>query len=521
MSDLLTSGLEVVLAAFAISLALRNYFAKPKLPHSGKLPPGPAFLPILGSALAVDVTAPWLTYKTWGDQYGDVVYTRLFGQDNIVINSEKIARDLLEHRSQNYSDRPEIATNELFGVDYTTAFMQYGSRWRLQRKIIHQSFRQDAVLNFRPMQATKSYDLLLNLLEDPSDYPKDFEVYSGSVIMSAVYSYDAARRDDCMIKRATMGLDITLKEMRPEIAAVFSAFPFLLRLPSWLPGMRLKSVSPLAKKLALESLEKPFAYTERGLATGSVSSCMVADRLLELDQPYGDSVWQKKAVKESAATAFGGEQMPFSTSSVLMNFLLVMVLHPDIQQKAHKLVDSVIGPKRLPTFNDRPSLPYIDAILRECMRWRPVFPLAIMHAAVESDVYEGYYIPKGATITPNVWAMCHNEEKYPNASEFNPDRFLNPDGTLTDDTVSFVWGFGRRICPGRHLAEASIWSAMVSMLAVFKFSRAKDETGREIEIEPHWHGGLTVRPMPFPCSITPRNADMDITALQHLIAVSV
>jgi cytochrome P450 len=112
-------------------------------------------------------------------------------------------------------------------------------------------------------------------------------------------------------------------------------------------------------------------------------------------------------------------------------------------------------------------------------------------------------------------------EKYPNASEFNPDRFLNPDGTLTDDTVSFVWGFGRRICPGRHLAEASIWSAMVSMLAVFKFSRAKDETGREIEIEPHWHGGLTVRPMPFPCSITPRNADMDITALQHLIAVSV
>jgi hypothetical protein len=74
MSDLLTSGLEVVLAAFAISLALRSYFAKPKLPHSGKLPPGPAFLPILGSALAVDVTAPWLTYKTWGDQYGKLSY---------------------------------------------------------------------------------------------------------------------------------------------------------------------------------------------------------------------------------------------------------------------------------------------------------------------------------------------------------------------------------------------------------------------------------------------------------------
>src|SRR6267154_2107089 len=87
-------------------------------------------------------------------------------------------------------------------------------------------------------------------------------------------------------------------------------------------------------------------------------------------------------------------------------------------------------------------------------------------------------------------AMCHNEAKYPNASEFNPDRFLNPDGTLTDDTVSTVWGFGRRICPGRHLAEASLWSAMAPLLAIFKFSKAKDETGAEIEITPEWKGGI-------------------------------
>jgi len=88
--------------------------------------------------------------------------------------------------------------------------------------------------------------------------------------------------------------------------------------------------------------------------------------------------------------------------------------------------------------------------------------------------------------------MCHNEVKYPNPSEFNPERFLNPDGTLTDDTVSVVWGFGRRVCPGRHLAEASMWSAIVSMLAIFKFSTAKDENGGDIDITPQWRGGLVV-----------------------------
>ncbi|KAG1744160.1 cytochrome P450 [Suillus paluster] len=283
--------------------------------------------------------------------------------------------------------------------------------------------------------------------------------------------------------------------------------------------MRLKRVSPVAKALALETLEVPFAHTENGLAAGSISSCMVADHLLKLDENDSDSAWQKKAVMESAATASGAGTE--TTAAVVMNFILAMILHPHVQEKAHELIESVVGTKRLPTFQDRPALSYIDAILRECLRWRPVFPLAIMHAAVESDVYEGYYIPKGATITPNVWAMCHNEAKYPNASEFNPDRFLNADGTLTDDTVSVVWGFGRRMCPGRHLAEASIWSAMVYLLAIFKFSKAKDETGQEVEIKPQWHGGITVRPMPFPCSITPRNAEMDITALQHLIKVSI
>lgn len=366
-------GLTELLAAVMICIALRSYFAKPKLPHGVQFPPGPRSLPILGSALAVDVNEPWVTYKTWGSQYGDMVYTKLFGQENIVVNSEKIARALLENRSQNYSDRPEIATNELFGIDHTTAFMRYNSRWRLHRKILHQSFRQDVVPDFRPMQVAKTHELLLNLLEDPLGYPKHLEVHAGSIIMSAVYSYDAERRNDHVIERASLALEVILQEMRPEVAAIFSAFPSLLHLPSWLPGMRLKRVSPLAKRLALENLEIPFARTEHGLLAGTVSSCMVADHLLKIDESNGNSAWQKKAVMDSAATATGAGTE--TTAGVIMNFILVMVLYPDIQEKAHKLIKNVVGEKRLPTFQDRPSLPYIDAILRECLRWHPVFPL--------------------------------------------------------------------------------------------------------------------------------------------------
>jgi hypothetical protein len=102
--------------------------------------------------------------------------------------------------------------------------------------------------------------------------------------MSAVYSYEAARHHDSMIERMKMVIDVVGNELRPEVAAIFSAFPYrrcccpshpadsyhqsaVLRLPSWLPGMRIKRVAALTRKLGSEIVEIPFAYTEGGLVS--------------------------------------------------------------------------------------------------------------------------------------------------------------------------------------------------------------------------------------------------------------
>ena len=72
-----------------------------------------------------------------------------------------------------------------------------------------------------------------------------------------------------------------------------------------------------------------------------------------------------------------------------------MALRPDIQKKAQKEIDRVVGSRRLPDFNDRESMPYTDAIYREVMRIRPVAPMGFPHTSTEDDVYNGYFIPKG------------------------------------------------------------------------------------------------------------------------------
>jgi cytochrome P450 len=59
----------------------------------------------------------------------------------------------------------------------------------------------------------------------------------------------------------------------------------------------------------------------------------------------------------------------------LGTFILAMTLNPDIQKKAQEAVDKAVGSERLPDFSD--NIPYVDAIVREVLRWRPVTPLGL------------------------------------------------------------------------------------------------------------------------------------------------
>jgi cytochrome P450 len=81
------------------------------------------------------------------------------------------------------------------------------------------------------------------------------------------------------------------------------------------------------------------------------------------------------------------------------SFIYLMAVNPDIQCIAQREIDCVIGENRLPTFDDRASLPYIEAIYRELLRFAPPVPLCIPHSTTEDDHYKGYFIPKGNFIS--------------------------------------------------------------------------------------------------------------------------
>ena len=172
-----------------------------------------------------------------------------------------------------------------------------------------------------------------------------------------------------------------------------------------------------------------------------------------------------------------------------------MLSHPEVQVRAHTELDDVVGFARPPTFADLPSLPYIRAMVKEALRWSPSMPFGVPHASSADDWYEGMFIPKGTIILPNMRVINFDPAVFGgDSAQFNPARYLDEKGQAKvlmegreEGHVSF--GYGRRICPGRHVAEATLAIDFATLLWAMRFERPEGAQG-ELDVHTLDHNGI-------------------------------
>ncbi|KAJ7155325.1 cytochrome P450 [Mycena filopes] len=448
-------------------------------------PPGPPGLPFIGNILDMPKRESWQVYLDWSKRYNsDILSMKVPGAKFFILNSASAIQDLLAKKSNIYSNRPHSTMlTDLIQTSWLIPFMNNTEKWREHRRLFRREFDiVEASITNKTHEVAAARRLIRRLLES-TDHEGELRLAAVDAILSITYGISPKTLDHPFIKAPE-----DLNAIFADVARggyLVDVFPFLRHLPRWFPGLRFHETAEKGKALANTLLMGPYGQVQAEMAKGTAGSS-VASRFLSAVQDGTISESEKEALRNVCGNAYlGGAD---TTVCALYNFVLAMALHPEVQKKAQASLDTITEGSRLPDFNDFSALPYLSAVINEVLRWHPVTPFAIYHVSTQDDMYRGYHIPKGAMMIPNAWGILHDEKIFgPDTHRFNPERFVQVDGSVKLDLseIDLAFGFGRRACPGRLMARDTIFIMAASILSAYNITNPLDSEGKILTAESH------------------------------------
>ncbi|KAF2501077.1 cytochrome P450 [Lophium mytilinum] len=409
----------------------------------------------------------------WAKKYGGIFSLKRFRNTTIVISDWKLVKDLLDKKSTLYSYRPPSAVAHLITGGDHILMMQYGDTWRTMRKLIHQFFMESRCEKEHwEVQEAEASQMLYDFLTDPAGHMMHPKRFSNSITMSLVFGIRTKSIQDEYLNRLYRLMEKWSLVLETGATPPVDSWTILQLIPERFMGYwkkRATEVGDLMTGLYTEALHRVEDRRSKGVEMKSLMD-------LVLDQQ------EKNQFNEHQLAYLGGTLMEGgsdTSSSIILAILQAMTEYPEVQKKAQAEIDSVVGPDRSPQWADFSKLPYINMIIKEAHRWRPVLPLGVVHGLAEDDHVNGMRLPKNSTVILNVWGMHMDAEKFSHPEDFIPERYSNhpqlaPFYASSKDWEArdhFGYGASRRICPGIHLAERNLFIAVSKLLWAFEFEK--------------------------------------------------
>ncbi|XP_064286658.1 cytochrome P450 2C8-like isoform X2 [Passer domesticus] len=216
--------------------------------------------------------------------------------------------------------------------------------------------------------------------------------------------------------------------------------------------------------------------------------CFLSKMQEEKDHPIS-SFHVKNLVTSAFDLFIAGTE---TTSTTVRYGLLLLIKYPKIQEKIQEEIDQVVGRSRKPCVADRTQMPYTDAVVHEIQRFITLVPLALPHTVTKDTSFRDYIIPKGTTIYPVLASVLYDSKEFPNPHEFNPEHFLNKDGSFRKSNFFMPFSAGKRICPGEGLARMEIFLLIATILQNFTLKSVVNP--QELSITPTLSGTANVPP---------------------------
>ncbi|KAI0270347.1 cytochrome P450 [Russula aff. rugulosa BPL654] len=463
-----------------------------------KLPPGPRGFPIIGNILEMK-TGQWLKFAEWHKKYGDLIYLNAAGQPIVVINSQKAAVELLDRRAAIYSNRPRnVIGCEIMTGGHLFGFSQYGETWRRLRRATDEGLNKNAVKGFYETQMTEAVLMADGLLGSPAQWDQHFRRAATSMSLSVLYGYPTLKSEQDHNVEAINNFAERLLKLLFWVLTQFSFSPGcdIFLAAKWKRDAEAgyKKDTAMFEGFSIRPRQMLYECFLPSKAKGDDHKSIASTLIREAEKNKLSSI---ERAWVGAAIYVGGSD---SISAMMAWWMLAMLAYPETQARAYAELDAVVGRSRLPTFADLPYLPYIRATVRHTKPPRMTGT-------------KGNLFRKGTVCIPNVWHMNRDPEIFgKNPEHFDPTRYLDASGKITPgiseikDRGHFTYGFGRRICVGRYMADNALFINIVVLLWAAKIGRKKDASGSFVPLDlDGWVDvGLVVRPVPFEFEIAPR-----------------
>ncbi|XP_027132226.1 cytochrome P450 17A2 isoform X1 [Larimichthys crocea] len=487
----------------AVILFLITHQSVPPAPAQVSIPclprlPGLGSLPWLGGGLP-----PHLLFMELAHRYGSLFALYLGPHYTVVVNDHQHAREVLLQRGRDFAGRPSMVTTNLLtrgGKDI--AFSDYSPLWKSHRRLVHNSFTMfgEGTSRLQDIVLSSVDSLCAELLSsgscgfDPSSaVTRAVTNVVCTLVFSATYHHNDAELQEVI--RYNDGIVQTIAQ-----GGLVDIYPWMKVFPN-------KCLSKLKECITIRDQLLSHKLEEHKASLGDGDPRDLLDALLKGQMDSGRGQKSSRSADEritddhvlmTAAEAFGAGVE--TTSTTLLWILAYLLHHPEVQERVQKELDEQVGAERPVCMSDRGRLPYLDCVINEGMRIRPVSPVLIPHTAMTDSSIGGHSVSCGTRVLVNMWSIHHDPRHWDKPDLFNPDRFLDDQGQRVTPSCFLPFGAGPRVCVGESLARLELFLFLSSLLQRISF-RLPD--GAPL---PNLQGrlGVVLQPLPYKVAVAPR-----------------
>uniref|UniRef100_A0A8C0V3A1 unspecific monooxygenase n=1 Tax=Cyanistes caeruleus TaxID=156563 RepID=A0A8C0V3A1_CYACU len=462
----------------------------------GKMPPGPAPLPIIGNLLEEQKSHGDCSCFPSFEEYGPVFTVHLGSDPVVVLHGHDVVKEALVDRADEFAARGHMPIGDRANNGLGIIFSN-NEPWLQVRRFSLTTLRNFG-MGKRSIEERiqEESDYLLEEINKTKGTPFDPTNMLSCVVSNVICSIVFGKRYDYKDKKflALMNnMNNIFEMMNSRWGQLYQMFSNIL---DYLPGPHNNIFAEFdsLKAFVAEEVKLHQACLDPNSPQDFID-CFLCKMQEEKDRP-NSSFHMKNLITSAFDLFLAGTE---TTSTTVRYGLLLLLKYPKIQEKVQEEIDQVVGRSRKPCVADRTQMPYTDAVVHEIQRFISLVPLSLPHTVTKDTSFRDYVIPKGTTIFPVLTSVLHDSKEFPNPHEFNPEHFLNKNGSFRKSDFFMPFSAGKRICPGEGLARMEIFLLIATILQNFTLKSVVNP--QELNITPTLSGTGNVPPAYQLCAV--------------------